>query len=106
MGDGGEAVLARKPAGPLFNGGFGDFDSVPAVPADQVLVVLFPALAAPVPGLAVLRAQDVQFALVCHILQEPVDGCESDCFPAPVQRGMQLLGTAETCGLCQQLFKG
>lgn len=55
VGDGWEAVFARYPVGPAFDCGFGDFKGVPALAANQVMmVVVFLAVAAPVPVTAAL----------------------------------------------------
>ncbi len=105
MGDGGEAVLACCPGGPAFDCGFGDFHGVTAVAADQVVVV-FLAVAAPVPVLALLAAEHVHLTVAGHGLQEPVDRGQGDRFALIAEHGVQLLGAAEPCVPPQQLLQG
>ena len=105
VGYGGEAVFARGAAGPAFHRVFSDFNGVSAKAADQV-VVMVPALAATVAGFGVLGSQHVDFALVRHGLQNPIDGGQGDRFPVRAQHGVQLLGAAEFRGLFQHLVEG
>jgi hypothetical protein len=67
---------------------------VPAEAADQV-VVMFLALAAAVAVFGILRSQHVDFALVGHGLQDPVDGGQGDRIPVLVKHGVKLPGAAE-----------
>ena len=104
VGDGSEAVIAGCPVCPAVDRRCGDFHGVAALAADQVVVV-FLAVAAPVPGLALGGPQYVHFTLTGHGLQGAVDRGEGDPFPVFMQQMVQLLGAAESCRLLQHVVE-
>lgn len=105
MRDGGEAVFACGPVGPAFDCGLGDFNSVTALTAHQV-VVMFLALASTVSVPVALGAYHVDLAVAGHGLQRPVHGGQRDRFPVIAQHCVQMLGAAEVLCPLQHLVQG
>ena len=86
-------MLGADAFGPRLHTCSGDFDSLAADAAYQVMVVVRRAGA--VERLALRGTDDVNFALARHRLQVAIDGCQADGGVLIAQAGVKFLGTAE-----------
>lgn len=87
-----ETVLTAKTRCPALDSRSLDLDSLAAVAADQVVVVML-SLAAAVENFAVGAAENINLLVIGHGLQDPVGGSQRDFFTTVLEKAVKLLGT-------------
>jgi hypothetical protein len=95
------AVLRGDGLRPLLHGGTLDLDGLAADAADQMVMVVT-RRAAPVDGLTLGRAQDVDLAGVGEGLERAVDGGQPYRVAPVLEHVVQVLGAAELVDLVER----
>ena len=94
-------VFVGDVVGPPLDSGAFDLDGASAVTADEVVVM--PHRAAPVGGLTVAGADQVELAGVGHHQQGAVDGCQPNVLTLVAEVVVDLAGRAEVVGAGEQV---